>query len=1305
MVLLLVDQMEEVFTQTAYEEEQRSFLDAICAAGDDASGPVRVMLTLRDDFLGHLASATSSAKNILQDVVVLKSPSTESLRQVLTKPLEMVGFQYEDPTIVDSMLNAVGPEGGLPLLQFTARTLWDNRDVKAREIKKAHYMEIGGVQGALAQHAESVLKRFTSQELNVARTLFLRMVTPERTRRTRPRSALIEGLHEPGDRVLNHLTQSRLVSARRTEDMDEQDAVFEFAHESLLNEWPTLSRWLDESREEIVFLNEVEQAAALWDKRGRRTPELWTGDALRNAIGARSRATTPIPEVVQEFIEEGSKRDAQIRLRRRFWSISLPLILAVVALVFAFQKYEADYQRDAAQTQQEQAFLQQEQAVKAQALAEGQRVEALLENARGAQERQRPLEARAKLRMAVEQTSNIVPAMRGLWWQLIQDPLEWSQDLATVLYETAWAPNGDLIAVGTQNKTIYLFDSATKATKILRDPRDQVHGLAFSPESKLLVSGDSSGYLYVHDTSSGQLLHQWQGHKNRVSDVTYHPTSGAIASAGDDGFIRIWEPDTQKEIRSLPFHTQDIRFNPEGTLLAAGNKERAGLWKVNDWSPVLTGKKGPFGVRVAFYSEDNLLATGGVDGKVRLWSSLTGELLQVMGENAMPINALITSPGSSKLISCHATHLQVWNGKTGTGEGMFRLPSTLSAALSPDGKRVVSVGGDKHVRVWTVDRFDSASFERTHSALATVAFSPDGESLMSAGIDGTLGFWGVQSGALDGGFRDQPEGLRAIYSPDGKHMAWAGWAGSLHVHSLPSKEREFIVQGHLQAIVSLSFNAQSDAIVTASDDGHAKVWGLDGTLIADIDTRRGAVLNACFSPDGTQLATSSPTGISIWDLRTQKEIQYGVGPKGRAYSLDWSRDGKFIAFGTRSSKLWLWDLTKKKGPEEVNSHGKMNGVRFHPIEPWVGVASIDNTVRVLDFSGRVVGTYRGHQSEVNNVDFSPDGKLIASASDDGRVRTWVVETNEPFWKTVGLVGRPALVHTHRGWEDLKESADPVTTDSSSWHTATEQATFAVSSHNGVIACLLDKTSVLHVWNTREKKQDSTQPGVRQVIATNGGCLARHGERVTAYQEGKKPLDLTFEATAQLIGAGTEHLLIATQDTLLLFDMEGDKLGETPLTEGVTALTALEGLGKQDVLAMGYQDGVVELGPLHLEGLGGKNSLQDCPNSPVSILKAGPPGSIIAGFQDGTVGLWGLRDGTLIQKTRLHGALMHVILQDETLLAATDLGDTLKWDLGPFYTDQCTLLNEIWAHVPITWQRGQAARENPPPQHPCFSEVE
>ena len=489
MVLLLVDQMEELFTQTEDAQEGEAFLNALCAAGDDATGPVRVMLTLRDDFLGHLAHATPVAGTILQDVVVLKRPSPDSLAEVLLKPLEMVGFSYEEPSMVDSMLESVERGGGLPLLQFTARTLWDNRDVKSRLLTRAEYERIGGVEGALAQHAESVLKRFTAHEMTTARVLFLRMVTPERTRRTRSRNALTEGMGEVGDGVLNHLTQARLISARRNEDGEDEEAVFEFAHESLLNEWPTLSRWLDENREEIVFLTEVGQAASLWDKRGRRTAELWTGEALANAVGARSRATTPIPRVVQEFIENGQKRDAQLRLRRRFWSISVPLILAVTALVFAFQKYEADFQRDAAQNQQEQAFLQQEQAIKAQALAEQQRVEALLENARGAVERNRVLEARAKLRMAMEESTTDLPAMRGLWWQLGQDPLVWSYDLGTVLYEAAWSPDGRWVAVGTQDRTIYLFDAETHSTRILRDARDQVHGLAFSGDSQRLVSG------------------------------------------------------------------------------------------------------------------------------------------------------------------------------------------------------------------------------------------------------------------------------------------------------------------------------------------------------------------------------------------------------------------------------------------------------------------------------------------------------------------------------------------------------------------------------------------------------------------------------------------------------------------------------------------------------------------------------------------------------------------------------------------------------------------------------------------------
>lgn len=1303
MVLLLVDQMEEIFTQTTDPEERNVILHAMCGAADDATDPVRVVLTLRDDFLGHIARASDQAKSILQEVLVLKSPTRESLREVLVKPLEMVGYHYENPGTVEAMLTASKGDSILPLLQFTARMLWDLRDIKSRQINHVDYLEIGGVEGALAQHAESVLKRFTTQELGVARTLFLRLVTPERTRRTQSRSNLTDGLFRDGERVLNHLTQSRLIAARRTDDMDDEEAVYEFAHESLIEVWPTLSRWIDESGDEISFLNEVGQAAELWHKRGRRGAELWTDEALRNAILARNRASTPVPQKVQDFISNGEKRDARIRLRRRFWSFSVPTILIFASMIFAFQKYEADYQRDAAELQREQALTQRAQAMTAQEVAEAERVESLLDNARGALERTRLLESRAKLRMAAEQSNPLKPDVRGLWWQLMNNPLIWSKQLSAVSYGTAWSPRGNLIAVGSQSQAVLLIDADTSATRILREPGDQVHSVSFSPGGKLLIAGDTVGELYLYETATGELIKKWTGHKGRISSVSFNPSDGTLASAGGDGAIRIWEPDTGRELASFPLETEDLAYNSTGTLLAAGKQEGVRVWRTQNWASIEYPDDGPLGKRVAFVANTNELATGGVDGRIRIWNSETGALLKTLGNYTMPVNTLACSPKAPFLVSGHAHMVKVWDVAQEKEMGVFRDHGALSAAFSPDGEKVVSTGGvAMDVKVWFAKRVDAQTFKRIHAAIGGISFSPDNSTLVSSSIDGTVGIWDVRTGQLTGGFRGHSKGLQSAMSRDGSLIAWAGWDGALHLHDTTSRERIFIVQSHLQAVNSIAFEPNNRSVATASDDGTVKLWDTKGILVQTINAHSGGVFSTVFSPDGRLLATGSKDGVRVWELETGTELHHLQGTNGPVFGLDWSEDGAHIAFASRDSEFWLWNIGGKDSPRSMPVQGRINGLKFHPTLPMIALASANSTVQLVDYKGTQKGLLRGHTAEVNQLDFSADGSLLASVGDDGRVRTWNVKSVTRHWRGTVVMDSPPRILTQDGWVSLNEEPAPSPSDAN-WEKALEDAEVAVTSLDGKLLCIQDAQNILHAWNLEKDTETFTKHGVRQLVATPNGCLARHGEEVSLCTSSGEVIPLQVSATTSAIGAGNESLLVGTSDALFRFTLNGQPLGKIQLMSGVTAITEAEEEERGLLSITGYRDGQVQIASVEEEHTNGSMSLQQVPSSSVSRLIAGPSGTVAVGFEDGTVGLWELRNGLEIRKTRLHGSIQHLALFKETLVAGTDLGDSISWSLAPFYRDSCALLDQMWNDVPIVWKRGRAIRKEKPVIHPCFEE--
>jgi hypothetical protein len=375
-VLLFIDQMEELYTLVEDAAVRERFVEAIFDAADDAGDPVRLVFTVRDDFLGRLAESVP-ARAALRSVTVLFAPSARDLGDILTRPLVEVGYAYDDPALVTEMAQAVaGEQAGLPLLQFALRALWDRRDRDRRVLRRADHEAIGGVAGALAEHAEGVVAGLLPDELLLARAVLVRLVTPEGTRRTLPRSRVLEGLDAAAGDVLARLVESRLVSVRRARGEPQTEPEIELAHESLVKSWRRVARWIEEGREELAMLAELEQAAELWAKRGRRADEVWQDEALLDAERTLARLSVPLPASVAEFLEAGRARARRRRRRRRVLaSVGVAgLVLAsvaslLVALSFGRQKQQAQRQRDLAEQRRAEAQAQRAEAEREQAQA------------------------------------------------------------------------------------------------------------------------------------------------------------------------------------------------------------------------------------------------------------------------------------------------------------------------------------------------------------------------------------------------------------------------------------------------------------------------------------------------------------------------------------------------------------------------------------------------------------------------------------------------------------------------------------------------------------------------------------------------------------------------------------------------------------------------------------------------------------------------------------------------------------------------------------------------------------------------
>ncbi len=253
-VLVCIDQFEELYTLCADSGERAAFLACLDGVADDAGSPLRVLVSIRSDFLDHLAEHRELADRISHGLMFVPPLDRDGLRDALVRPVEAADCRYEDPGMVDEMLEAVAAApGSLPLLQFAASRLWTERDRDRRLLTRASYLAMGGIAGTLADHADAVLGAIPGREHPFVRAIFERLVTPERTRAVVSLGELRELPGDPDDieRLIHRLVAARLliVEARAGDDR-----TAELVHESLIERWPTLIGWLDENRGDAAFL-------------------------------------------------------------------------------------------------------------------------------------------------------------------------------------------------------------------------------------------------------------------------------------------------------------------------------------------------------------------------------------------------------------------------------------------------------------------------------------------------------------------------------------------------------------------------------------------------------------------------------------------------------------------------------------------------------------------------------------------------------------------------------------------------------------------------------------------------------------------------------------------------------------------------------------------------------------------------------------------------------------------------------------------------------------------------------------------
>jgi WD40 repeat protein len=533
----------------------------------------------------------------------------------------------------------------------------------------------------------------------------------------------------------------------------------------------------------------------------------------------------------------------------------------------------------------------------------------------------------------------------------------------------AFSPDGSLIAVaggnfdGTRDAAVRILEASTgRERSVFRIEGLNPWSVAWSPDGRTVAyagggkSFGKAGALGLIDPDTGELRRSLPGHAGRVWSVAFSGTrAGLLASAGDDGTVRIWRAADGTGVtvfRSSGDPAFSVAFAPDDrTIAAGGGRHNLGDsgW-LRDWN-LASGSVRRFDGHtdevwsVAFHPDGHRLASASKDRTVKVWDLASAREALTLYDHLDHARGVAWA-GDTLVSTGEDGRVRVRGGadRPATGTRLPGHPARVwKAAFSRDGRHLVAGAQDGVVVVWDVRRRTVSRRLAGHAGpVRDVAFSPDGRWLASASYDDTVHLRTWPDGATRFVLADAGAGwVHAVaFRPDGARLAAASNYG-FTLWRTGDGRRVPSPQGHHWIVSAAAWTPDGRLLVTAGWDQIVLLHREVGTTPVALRGHQGRIQDLAISPDGRRLATAGNDGmIRIWDLPTGRRRLAIRDHTGAVLDVTWSRDGRRLVSAGRDQTVRLWEAESGEELARWRGHpGLVRAVALSPVEPLLAVVS------------------------------------------------------------------------------------------------------------------------------------------------------------------------------------------------------------------------------------------------------------------------------------------------------------------------------------------------------------------------------